>query len=108
VAHSIKRLTIYAWISALEIDLRELINLYIVPSLGVDALLSAATEKQSRQRFDKDNPGDTPTLSDLLNYLDLDEEIKTIRRHDSRLDTGTRSYLSAPSELIRCRGEIDT
>jgi LuxR family glucitol operon transcriptional activator len=93
VAHSIKRLTIYAWISALEIDLRELINLYIVPSLGVDALLPAATEKQSRQRFDKDNPGDAPTLSDLLNYLDLDEEIKTIRKHDARLDTGTRSYL---------------
>ena len=33
MAHSIKRLTIYAWISALEIDLRELISLYIVPLL---------------------------------------------------------------------------
>src|ERR1700722_7769741 len=93
MAHSIKRLTIYAWISALEIDLRELISLYIVPLLGSDTLFSGATEKQSRQRFEKDNPGDTPNLSDLLNYLDLDEEIKTIRRHDARLDSGTRSYL---------------
>jgi LuxR family glucitol operon transcriptional activator len=93
MAHSIKRLTIYAWISALEIDLRELIGLYIIPLLGSDALFSGVTERQCRQRFEKDNPGDAPNLSDLSNYLDLDEEIKTIRRHDARLDSATRSYL---------------
>jgi LuxR family transcriptional regulator, glucitol operon activator len=92
MAHSIKRLTIYAWISALEVDLRELIDLYIIPLLGSDALFPGASQKQTRQRFEKDNPGDLPTLSDLLNYLDLDEEIKTIRRHDARLDSATRSY----------------
>ena len=46
MAHSIKRLTIYAWISALEIDLRELISLYIVPLLGSDTLFSVATENR--------------------------------------------------------------
>ncbi len=93
MAQSVKRLTIYALISALELDLREFVTLHVIPVLGQTNLLSNSVSKKAESRFEEDNPGETPKIEELLNYIDLDEEIKAIRRHENLLDSATRTYI---------------
>jgi LuxR family transcriptional regulator, glucitol operon activator len=71
MAHSIQRLTIFALISALELDLREFIQLYLVPVVGETSLIGSDLTKKCTDRFQRDNPNETPDLDDLVDYLDF-------------------------------------
>ncbi len=76
------RNTCFALLSAIEIDLRELIEREISPHGGMDFLpLDVKTNASSRHTFDhKDSPGtSTPRDVDLLAYMDFGDLSKVLR-----------------------------
>jgi LuxR family glucitol operon transcriptional activator len=93
MAHTIQRLTLYALISALERDLRDFLTFYVAPLVEPKELLPDAVATKAAERFTKDNPDSFPEPIELLDYLDLGEEIQSIRAHDKSLDQVTRSYI---------------
>ncbi len=83
----------YAYISALEIDLREFLILHVMPIIDQGSLLPSTTQKKATERFLKDNPDLAPDQATLLDYIDLDDEINAIQKHDKKLDSTTRTYI---------------
>ena len=93
MAHSIQRLTMFALLSALEIDLREFIQLYLVPAVGKSSLLSAEMRGKAVERFQRDNSNDkNPAIDDIIQYLDLGDELQLIRSREATLDDLTKTY----------------
>jgi len=93
MAHTIQRLTLYALISALERDLRDFLSLHVEPLVQPKSLLSVALTAKAAERFAKENPESSPNSNELLEYLDLGEEIQTIRSHDNQFDSVTKAYI---------------
>jgi LuxR family glucitol operon transcriptional activator len=93
MAHSIQRLTIFALLSALEIDLRDFLELYIVPAVGEAALFNTTLRAKCADRFRHNNHDATPDVNDLIDYLDLGDTIQLLRANDSAVDAPTRTYL---------------
>jgi hypothetical protein len=83
----------FALLSALEIDLREFIELNVIPAVGKSALLGAELQNKCTERFLRDNPAEVPQINDLIEFLDLGDTIQLLRRKDSVLDDSTRTYL---------------
>jgi hypothetical protein len=93
MAHSIQRLTMFALISALEIDLREFLALHVIPTVKEENLLPPAIYAKSVERFNREIANETPTVRILLDFLDLGDEINLIRKHENNLDNATKSYI---------------
>lgn len=93
MAHTIQRLTLYALISALERDLRDFLTLHVSPLVQPKSLLSPALTTKATERFAKENSELVPSTDELLDYLDLGEELQTIRLHDNSLDPVTKAYI---------------
>jgi hypothetical protein len=83
----------YALLSALERDLRDILVGTIAPLVPRDKLFPDAIRKKATDRLAKDDPSANPTDDLLIEYLDLGEEIQLLRAHDSKLDDTTRSYI---------------
>jgi cold shock CspA family protein/tetratricopeptide (TPR) repeat protein len=92
VASTLQRLTLYALLSALERDLRDFLALHVAPLVEPGTLLAKGVGDKARERFAKDS-SDLPTEQELLEYLDLGEEIQSIRVNDHRLDPATQTYI---------------
>jgi cold shock CspA family protein/Tfp pilus assembly protein PilF len=93
MAYTIQRLTMYSLISALERDLRDFLSLHVAPLVPANKLLPDLMASKATERFLKENPSQSPTVEDLIEYLDLGDEIQTIRMHDNRLDDLTSKYI---------------
>ena len=93
MAHSIQRLTIFALLSALEIDVREFIKLYIMPTVGEASLFTPALGSKCTERFRHNNPDATPDADDLIDYLDLGDAIQLLRANEVAVDPSMRTYL---------------
>jgi LuxR family transcriptional regulator, glucitol operon activator len=93
MAHSIQRLTIFALLSALEIDIREFIKLYIMPTVGKASLFNASLRSRCADRFRHNNPDATPDADDLIDYLDLGDAIQLLRANEVAVDPSMRTYL---------------
>lgn len=94
MAHTIQRLTIYALIIAIEEDCRDFISLYISPSATDVDVLDQQTFKKAKERLEKDDAQAEKSINTLIQYIDLGDELYTIKRHENLLDDTTKKYIS--------------
>jgi LuxR family transcriptional regulator, glucitol operon activator len=84
---SISRLTLYAIISNIELDMRNVILSYIAPGVASDALFGEEILKKCKDRLSKDLQISSASSSsgDLINYIDYAESFQIINTHRSFL-----------------------
>lgn len=110
MANTIPRLTMYALISSLERDLRDIIATYLLPVLGKDKLFPEALLKKSQERALKDNQEENDKPELLLEYLDLGDELQLIRSHERTIESSISSYIktyySSIERIISIRNRV--
>jgi len=90
MSYSISRLTLFAVISAIETDLREIISSYLGLRSDLENVLGAELAKQTLERYEKDfgasaNP---PTVDQLHIYIDFADSYQVINSNASSLSKG--------------------
>ena len=95
MSYSISRLTLFAVISAIETDLREIISIHLGLRTDLENALGLELSKQSLERYEKDfgpssNP---PTLDQILTYIDFSDSYKVINSNANSLSKGIAKYI---------------
>jgi hypothetical protein len=97
MSYSISRLTLFAVISAIETDLREIISNYLGLRTDLENVLGLELAKQTLERYEKDfgpiaNP---PTVDQLLTYIDFADSYEVINSNASSLAKDIAKYVKS-------------
>ncbi|WP_222860144.1 tetratricopeptide repeat protein [Vibrio mimicus] len=101
MAFNLTRMTVYALISALEQDLRDILTNHLTSKVSVNkSLLEKAT-----QRFAKDNElaysaGDEICLEDLVHYFDLGDTFQVINANKEFFPSHLVSHIKAKTKQL--------
>ena len=95
MTYSASRLTLYAIISAIEVDLRNAIRYHLSSEGDAKAILGEVLYLRSLDRFKRDQE-DVPdaSLEDLLSYIDFADCHQTLNSHASLLPKSVSLFLS--------------
>jgi LuxR family glucitol operon transcriptional activator len=98
---TVQRRTLYALLSELELDLRDIISTELLPHLQL-RLLTDDERGRAYDRFVKDQGtgSDSAPIEDLLAYLDLGDLGMIIQRHASLFSGTVRSAIKRASGTI--------
>src|SRR4051794_31375735 len=95
MGYSASRLTLYAVLSAIEDDLRQLIEDHLNTGLSKDDLFGADLHARACQRLSKDLGSEyqDATIADLLGYIDYADSFGLLNRHAARLPDNLAKYV---------------
>jgi LuxR family glucitol operon transcriptional activator len=95
MSYNTSRLTLYALISAFEIDLRNFITAeYLIEFSLKDLLSEEAYQKLTRRaKNEQEVYDDSPSDNDLLEYIDFQESIEIINSHKDKLSIKIQSNI---------------
>ena len=95
MSYSISRLTLFAVISAIETDLREIISNYLGLRTDLENVLGLELAKQTLERYEKDfgRNANPPTVDQLLTYIDFADSYKVINSNASSLAKDIAKYV---------------
>lgn len=87
MSYSATRQTLYAILSAIETDLRNVVLRYLDGAFGYEVILGQEAFEKALSRFrnDHDKGDDVPSLSELLPYADYLDALETLARHKESL-----------------------
>lgn len=97
MSYSISRLTLFAVISAIETDLREIISNYLGLRTDLENVLGLELAKQTLERYEKDfgRSANPPTVDQLLTYIDFADSYKVINSNASSLAKDIAKYVKS-------------
>jgi tetratricopeptide (TPR) repeat protein/cold shock CspA family protein len=108
-----QRNTLYALISALELDLRDIVEATLVPSVSLESLLSEETRERCRLRWTKaqDVPAARePTAGELLQFTDLGDVLQCINKHEALLPqaimAGVKKWRDRLNKIVQVRNRV--
>ncbi|GBQ63616.1 hypothetical protein AA103196_0648 [Ameyamaea chiangmaiensis NBRC 103196] len=84
LSSSIVRLTLYGLIVAIDIDLRRLVQDQLGNNRNIEEILAPELLSKVRDRAARDGLIED---SDVYDYLDFPDSVKTLRRHKAELDS---------------------
>ncbi|MEA9478619.1 hypothetical protein, partial [Xanthomonas campestris] len=86
MAYNLSRMTIYAMVSAIEEDLREIIRSHLGSKSTSDKSFDQALLDRAKIRLEKDNSYgyDSDTLASLVDYFDLGDTYQLINSHPDK------------------------
>lgn len=95
------RLRLYALLTAMEGDLRDLLRTHILPEKTIDEIFGEETVARLRDRQNKDADRDTELISqDLIEYADIGDAIDAARKYASQLGAdGLRHFKTFHAKL---------
>jgi LuxR family transcriptional regulator, glucitol operon activator len=102
MSYSASRLTLYALLSSIEEDLRDLIQMYLDAEAKPEALLDKELLEKCQKRLAKDQSGplNPEKIADLLVYADFADLIKLLNTHKSRVPASITEQLGWMNERI--------
>jgi len=92
------RLTLAAFIYAIEIDIKNVIKKYVTPyQEDISFFQNAELESKVLNRFSKDNPGVDPkeNIDDVIEYVDFFDSFNILKKNHIFLPKSTSEYLSS-------------
>ena len=98
------RLTLAAYIYAIEDDLRDIIRNYIIPySDGMEFFQDTSLVDKTIKRFKKDNPGLSPddNVYELVNYTDFQESYEMILRNKELISDSITEELKKDCNILQ-------
>lgn len=112
MAFNAAKLTIYAVMSAIETDLRNLANEYLRDEMAPEDALGRDSYRLASERLNKEHPSAShqPSLADLLLYVDFPDAYDALNRHRAKLPqlVGTSLQQNTPrfTKLIPIRNRV--
>src|ERR1039457_3436197 len=94
--YSVSRLTMYVVLSAIEEDLRQIITLYLSPTMSTGDILGAVLlgKLKTRLEADQDVLETDNTLDRLLTYADFADSYEILAKHKARLPEPAARHFS--------------
>ena len=95
MSHAAARLTLYAIISSIEMDLRQLLGTYLGVAYEADHILGPTLLEVATDRLEKEQGSlrSVPPLSDLLPYLDYGDTYQILNKHSDLLPKQIAQFL---------------
>jgi LuxR family glucitol operon transcriptional activator len=95
MTYSATRQTLYAILSAIEMDLRNVVLRHLDGAFGYEVILGQEAFDKALSRFRNDNDAgdDVPSLSELLPYADFLDSLETLARHKDSLPENVRGHV---------------
>jgi hypothetical protein len=112
MAFNLSRMTVYALISAIEEDLRELIKIYLTNIEVSHLQINPELEMRAKSRIEKDigTLFDGLDLKDLVDYFDLGDTFQTINANKEsfpvHISTHIKSLTSKFESLVPIRNRV--
>lgn len=109
--YSVSRLSLYATISAIEQDLRDLISEYLIEQVNPTELLGNLLEKAT-ERLEKDREflEEEPSTKDLILYIDFAESYQLLASHNRLLPKplaqALKKSISSLEKLVPIRNRV--
>jgi cold shock CspA family protein len=102
MSHNISRLTLYAVISAIEEDLRQLIHVHLNDQKEPRDLFGVDLYERCLERLKTDFGvvGDHPSLGELLPYLDFSDPYQVLNSNSSLLPLSLSKYIKDVTPLL--------
>jgi LuxR family glucitol operon transcriptional activator len=102
MSFAVSRLTLYAIISAIEVDLRRAISLHFTTNCEVDKILGPEIYAQAMSRLEREQGtlNRDPQLEELLPYLDFSDAYKVLNFNARLLPKNIADFLKSQTQRL--------